>query len=64
MSTEKIFISPRLEGHRFDDHTLPVSLLEDFSALEELVFELAKKIYLDQNPQRKRVPKGLLIMFI
>jgi len=58
MSTEKIFISPRLEGHRFDDHTLPVSLLEDFSAFEELVFELAKKIYLDQNPQRKRVPKG------
>lgn len=58
MSTEKVFISPRLEGHRFDDHTLPVSLLEDFSAFEELVFELAKKIYLDQNPQRKRVPKG------
>ncbi|WP_027380483.1 hypothetical protein [Chryseobacterium daeguense] len=58
MSTEKIFISPRLEGHRFDDHTLPVSLLEDFSAFEELIFELAKKIYLDQNPQRKRVPKG------
>lgn len=58
MSTEKIFISPRLEGHRFDDHTLPVSLLEDFSAFEELVFELAKKIYLDHNPQRKRVPKG------
>lgn len=58
MSTEKIFISPKLEGHRFDDHTLPVSLFEDFSAFEELVFELAKKIYLDNNPQRKRVPKG------
>jgi len=58
MSTEKIFISPRLEGHRFDDHTLPISLMEDFSAFEELIFELAKTIYLIENPQRKRVPKG------
>lgn len=58
MSTDKIFIEPRLEGHRFDDHTLPVSILEDLTAFEELVFELAKKIYLDQNPQRKRVQKG------
>ncbi|WP_288438461.1 hypothetical protein [uncultured Chryseobacterium sp.] len=58
MSTEKIFISPRLEGHRFDDHTLPISLMEDFSAFEELIFELAKTIYLNENPQRKRVPKG------
>jgi len=58
MSTEKIFLKPKLEGHRFDDHTLPVSMLEDFSAFEELVFELAKKIYLEKNPSRKRVPKG------
>lgn len=58
MSTEKIFFKPKLEGHRFDDHTLPVNMLEDFSAFEELVFELAKKIYLEKNPLRKRVPKG------
>jgi hypothetical protein len=57
-STEKIFLKPKFEGHRFDDHTLPVSMLEDFSAFEELVFELAKKIYLEKNPSRKRVPKG------
>jgi len=58
MSNEKIFLKPKLEGHRFDDHTLPVNMLEDFSAFEELVFELAKKIYLEKNPSRKRVPKG------
>ncbi|RYC70186.1 hypothetical protein [Spirosoma sordidisoli] len=52
------FLSPRLEGKRFDDHTLPVNILEDFSALEELIFELSKKIYLEENPHRKRVPKG------
>jgi hypothetical protein len=59
MSLEsKIFLSPKLTGTRFDDHTLPVNLLEDFSALEDLLIELAKKIYLDENPERQRVPKG------
>ncbi|WPP48941.1 hypothetical protein [Catalinimonas niigatensis] len=58
MSDEKIFLAPVLTGPRFEDHTLPVSILEDFSALEELILELAKKMYLDQNPSRKRVPKG------
>ena len=36
---DKIFISPRLDGPRFVDHTLPVHILEDFSALEELLIE-------------------------
>ena len=59
MSQEsKIFFSPRLTGSRFEDHTLPVNILEDFSALEELIIELAKKIYLEENPNKKRVPKG------
>lgn len=56
MATEKAFLNPKLEGRRFDDHALPVDLLEDFSALEELIFELARKIYKEQNPKRKRVP--------
>ncbi|RZK25489.1 MAG: hypothetical protein EOO43_05395 [Flavobacterium sp.] len=56
MSTEKFFLKPKLVGARFDDHTLPVNILEDFSALEELIFELAKKIYIDENNHRKRVP--------
>jgi hypothetical protein len=55
---EKIFIAPRLTGSRFEDHTLPVNILEDFTAFEELIIELAKGIYLDENPNRKRVPKG------
>src|SRR5690606_34007086 len=58
MSTQKPFFSPKLIGNRFDDHSLPVSIMEDFSALEELIFELAKKEYLLKNPDRKRVSKG------
>ena len=56
--SEKIFIAPRLFGSRFEDHTLPVNILEDFTALEDLLIEVAKGIYLTENPNRKRVPKG------
>ena len=55
---DKIFISPRLIGSRFVDHSLPVNILEDFTALEDLLIEVAKGIYLSENLNRKRVPKG------
>lgn len=58
MSELKHFLSPRLTGKRFDDHSVPVDVLQDFAALQELLIALAKKIYLDDNPKRKRVPKG------
>jgi hypothetical protein len=52
------FLKPRLNGKRFDDHTIPLELLEDFAALEELFIEVAKWIYLNENTDRKRVPRG------
>jgi hypothetical protein len=52
------FLSPRLTGKRFDEHSVPIEILQDFGALEELIVELAKNIYLQENPKRKRVPKG------
>ncbi len=55
---EKIFIAPRLIGSRFEDHSLPINILEDFTALEELLIEVAKGIYLSENRNRSRVPKG------
>lgn len=58
MSFEESFISPRLTGKRFEDHAIPLELLEDFSALEELVFEVAKHLYLIDNPARQRVARG------
>lgn len=52
------FIAPKFNGYRFKDHTLPVHILEDFIALEDLLIEVAKDIYLKENANRKRVPKG------
>jgi hypothetical protein len=52
------FLSPRLTGKRFDDHTIPLELFEDFSVFEELLIELAKHIYFEENIERHRVPNG------
>ncbi len=52
------FLEPRLVGARFDEHSLPLEILKDFAALEEMVIEVAKRQYLSANPLRSRAPKG------
>lgn len=52
------FLSPRLVGQRFSKHSVPLNLLKDFSAFEEMLVEVAKRKYLADNPKRKRLPKG------
>lgn len=52
------FLRPRLVGGRFEEHSLPLDVLKDWSAFEELVIEVAKDIYLKENKDRKRTPRG------
>lgn len=52
------FIQPRFEGARFSEHTLPLDVARDLAAYETLIIELAKRLYLKDNPERQRVPKG------
>lgn len=52
------FLHPRFEGARFEEHTLPLDVARDLAAYEVLVVELAKRLYLEDHPKRKRVPKG------
>jgi hypothetical protein len=52
------FLRPRLVGRRFDEHSLPLDILKDFAALEEMLVEVAKRQYLAANPDRVRSPKG------
>jgi hypothetical protein len=54
---EEYFLEPKLKGERFDTHSIPLDLLQDFAALQDLLVELAKDAYLKQN-NRQRVPKG------
>ena len=56
MTTE--FAKPRVTGPRFDEHTLPVEVAADLAAYKDLIVELAKHLYLEDHPERKRAPKG------
>jgi hypothetical protein len=58
MHNHKDFLAPKLTGPRFDDHSIPLDLLEDFAAFEELLIEMAKVVFLEQNRNRQRVPRG------
>jgi len=57
------FSQPRFTGARFDDHTLPVEVARDLAAYEALVIDLAKHLYMQDHPERVRVPKGFATNF-
>lgn len=57
------FATPVFRGGRFESQTLPVDVLPDLAAYRDLVVELAKHLFLQRNPQRKRVPKGFVESF-
>jgi len=54
------FLLPRFVGTRFTGHALPLEILKDLAALDELITEAAKWLYLQENQDRKRIPKGFL----
>ncbi|MCL2033017.1 MAG: hypothetical protein FWG96_07120 [Methanomassiliicoccaceae archaeon] len=45
-------------GKRFDFHTLPIDILPDILAFEKLIKHCAAKKYMEQHPQRERLPRG------
>ncbi len=50
--------SPCYEGTRFEDHSFPLNLLGDLMILRSMTIEMAKAIYLEKNPERKRIPRN------
>ena len=52
------FLKPRLVGTRFAEHTVPLELLKDFAALEEMVVEVAKWKFRQAHPERERIRRG------
>lgn len=53
-----VFLKPRLVGDRFEGHAIPLEFLKDLAVLEEMIVEVAKWRYLQDNPERKRSPRG------
>ena len=53
-----IFLTPRFTGTRFEEHAIPLEFLKDLAVLEEMIIEVAKWKFLQEHPERKRVPRG------
>lgn len=52
------FLRPKLVGKRFEENSIPLELLGDLAVLEAMIIEVAKWRYLQENPDRKRSPRG------
>ncbi|MDR1083544.1 MAG: hypothetical protein LBP22_01490 [Deltaproteobacteria bacterium] len=52
------FFTPRFPGPRFESNFLPAETTYELAAYETLLIELAKRLYLRDNPGRRRLPKG------
>ncbi|WP_263358577.1 hypothetical protein [Acidicapsa ligni] len=52
------FLKPKLIGERFSGHAVPLELLKDFAALQEMLVEVAKWKYLQEHPNRERVQRN------
>ena len=59
----EVFLSPKLEGQRFAGHSVPLDMLKDFAALQEMLVEVAKWRYLQENPERQRTPRNFTADF-
>ena len=51
-------MKPKLNGKRFEDHTVPLELLKDFAALQEMLVEVAKWEFRRSHPNRERIPRN------
>ena len=56
--TKTAFLTPELHGGRFEKHIVPLEFLKDLTALQSMVFEVAKQKFREANPDRQRLTKG------
>lgn len=56
--TSKPFLKPRITGARFVGGAIPLEVLADFAVLSEMILEVAKWKYREENSSRHRVPRG------
>ena len=55
------FLRPRLCGKRFEGGGIPLEVLKDLSVLEDMLKDVAKWRFLQDHPERKRIPKGFAV---
>jgi hypothetical protein len=52
------FLKPKLVGDRFTGHAVPLEVLKDFAALQEMLVETAKWKFRQEHPDRERVQRN------
>lgn len=52
------FLKPRLVGDRFAGHAVPLEMLKDFAALQEMLVETAKWKFRKEHPDRERIQRN------
>ncbi len=57
------FVHLSFHGARFEGASLPLEVLPELAAYKELVLAVAKELYLAENAQRQRLPKGFEASF-
>jgi len=57
---KKPFLTPHLVGTRYEEGSVPLDVLREWASFEELVLELARRLYLQEHTDRKRVPRGFI----
>lgn len=57
------FLRLVLRGKRFEKHSVPVDVLEEFSRYQSLILDVAKALYFQRHPHRERVPQGFANQF-
>ncbi|WP_209505725.1 MULTISPECIES: hypothetical protein [unclassified Ruegeria] len=55
---KEFFGSIDFRGIRFERANLPVSMLDNIKAYQELLLDLAEEIWREKNPERKRLPSN------
>ena len=51
-----VFLKPEFHGNRFDGGVIPLEVLGDLAAMREMIIETAKWRYMQDHPQRQRLP--------
>lgn len=57
-AAEEAFLRLTFDGGRFAEHRLAVQALTEMATLERLLAVVAKRLYIEDHPGRKRVPKN------
>lgn len=52
------FVTHTLKGVRFEGHAVPVTVLPELSAYREIVVQVARALFYQDNPERRRVPNN------